>query len=87
MASVDDEYWARLCAHQPEAILVFTYSTLLIRASEHECWWVSGWFERILKACTDTMSIEAQTAINWAHHERYIREGADELAKTIISKH
>jgi hypothetical protein len=86
MASVDDDYWARLCDHQADAILVFAYSTLLIRASEHECWWVSGWSERILQACTDMMSIETQTAINWADHEHHIRAGANELADSMRSR-
>jgi len=52
MASVDGSYWARLRDNQPHAVLVFAYSTLLIRASEHECWWISGWSERVLQACS-----------------------------------
>lgn len=86
MASVEDDYWARLRDHQPDAILVFAYSTLLIRASEHECWWVSGWSERILQACSDIMSHDVKATINWNTHEHHIRSGADELARNVKSR-
>lgn len=86
MASVEDDYWARLRDRHPDAVLVFSYSTLLIRASEHECWWMSGWSERILKACSDIMSPEIKDTINWAYHERRIRTGADELAVIVRSR-
>jgi hypothetical protein len=73
MASVEDDYWARLRDHHPDAILFFAYSTLLIRASEHECWWMSGWSGRILQACSDVMSLEVKATINWVNHEHQIR--------------
>jgi len=82
MASVDDDYWARLRDNQPHAVLVFAYSTLLVRASEHECWWISGWSERILRACGDVMGCRevATATVDWAFHEQQIRAGAGELA-------
>jgi len=84
MASVDDGYWARLRGNQPHAVLVFAYSTLLVHASEHECWWISGWSERILRACSDVMSCrEVATTVDWAFHERQIRAGAGELADAV----
>jgi hypothetical protein len=85
MASVDDDYWARLRGNQPHAVLVFAYSTLLVRASEHECWWISGWSERILRACSDVMSCRevAATVVDWAFHEQQIRAGAGELADMV----
>ena len=86
MASVEDEYWARLRNHHPEAILVFAYSTLLIRASEHECWWVSGWSKRILQACGDDLGAEVKLKIDWVGHENRIRGGADELADTVKAR-
>jgi hypothetical protein len=87
MASVDDGYWARLRDHHPDAILVFAYSTLLIRASEHECWWVSGWSGRILLACSAIMSVEVKTTINWIKHKTWILAGAEQLANTVRSRH
>ena len=86
MASVEDDYWARLRDHHPDAILVFAYSTLLIRASEHECWWMSGWSRRILQACSDIMSLEVKATIDWVNHEHRIRAGANELADTERSR-
>jgi hypothetical protein len=86
MASVEDDYWARLRDHHPDAVLVFAYSTLLIPASEHECWWMSGWSRRILRACSDIMSLEVKATINWVYHEHRIRAGADELADTVRSR-
>ncbi|KAF2006637.1 hypothetical protein P154DRAFT_615352 [Amniculicola lignicola CBS 123094] len=80
MASVEDGYWARLRDHQPHAVLVFAYSTLLVRASEHECWWISGWSLRILRACSDIMSLQEVATVDWAYREHRIRAGADELA-------
>ncbi|GAB1309934.1 Zn2 cys6 dna-binding [Madurella fahalii] len=80
MASVEDDYWARLRDNQPHAVLVFAYSTLLVRASEHECWWIWGWSERILRACSDIMSLQEVATVDWAYHEHQIRAGADELA-------
>ncbi|RFU82167.1 zn2 cys6 dna-binding [Trichoderma arundinaceum] len=80
MASVEDGYWARLRDHQPHAVLVFAYSTVLIRASEHECWWMSGWSERILRACSGIMSPHEAATVDWTYHEHRIRAGADELA-------
>ncbi|KAH8881106.1 hypothetical protein GQ53DRAFT_518791 [Thozetella sp. PMI_491] len=85
MASVEDGYWVRLREHHPNAILVFSYSTLLVRASEHECWWMSGWSGRILQACSDLMTPDAKAAINWTHHEQRIRAGGDELAGIVKS--
>ncbi|MAD82234.1 MAG: hypothetical protein CL912_04665 [Deltaproteobacteria bacterium] len=86
MASVEDDYWTRLRDHHPDAILVFAYSTLLIRASEHECWWVSGWSKRILQACGDVLSPEVKMTIDWVDHENRIRAGADELAETVKAR-
>ncbi|KAH7317600.1 hypothetical protein BKA65DRAFT_514804 [Rhexocercosporidium sp. MPI-PUGE-AT-0058] len=86
MASVEDDYWARLRDHHPDAIVVFAYSALLIRASEHECCWMSGWSGRILRACSDIMSLEVNATINWVYHEHRIRAGADELADTVRSR-
>jgi hypothetical protein len=83
MASVEDGYWARLRDRQPDAVLVFSYSTLLIHASEHECWWMSGWSGRILLACRDIMSPEVKETINWVYHEQRIQAGADELADIV----
>jgi len=85
MASVEDVYWSRLRDHQPYAVLVFAYSTLLVRASEHECWWMSGWSERILRACSDIMSPQEVVTVDWTHHEHRIRAGADELADMVRS--
>jgi hypothetical protein len=85
MASVEDDYWARLRSHDPHAILVFAYSTLLVRATEHECWWLSGWHERILRACNDVMRLQGATTVDWTDHQRRIRAGADELAKMVRS--
>ena len=86
MASVKDDYWARVRSHYPDAILVFAYSTLLIRASEHECWWMSGWSGRVLLACSDIMNPEEKATVNWVYHEHRIRAAADELANTVRSK-
>jgi len=85
MASVEDDFWAHLRDHNPEAVLVFCYSTLLIRASEHECWWMSGWSERILQACSSIMSPEEKAGIDWGRHEHRIRAGADELAVSRVA--
>ncbi|PVH90748.1 hypothetical protein DM02DRAFT_620864 [Periconia macrospinosa] len=86
MASVEDDYWDRLRDRHPDAVLVFSYSTLLIRASEHECWWMSGWSGRILQACSDIMSPEVKETIGWVYHEHRIRAGADELADIVRSR-
>jgi hypothetical protein len=83
MASVEDDYWGRLRDHHPDAVLVFSYSTLLICASEHECWWMSGWSGRILQACSDIMSPEVKETIDWVDHERRIRAAAEELADIV----
>ena len=86
MASVEDDYWARLRDHHPDAILVFSYSALLIRASEHECWWMSGWSGRILQACSDIMSPGIKEMIDWVYHQHLIQTGAEELADTVRSR-
>jgi hypothetical protein len=86
MASVEDDYWARLRDRHPDAVLVFSYSTLLIRASEQEGWWMSGWSRRILQACSDIMSMEVKDKIDWVDHEHRIRAGADELADIVRSR-
>lgn len=86
MASVEDDYWARLRDHHPGAVLVFSYSTLLIRASEHKCWWMSGWAGRILQACSDIMSPEVKETIDWAYHEHQIQAVASKLADIARSR-
>lgn len=85
MASVEDGYWARLRDGQPHAVLVFAYSTLLVRASEvaRECWWIAGWSERILRACGDSIMSsprEVPVTVDWIYHERQIRAGADRIS-------
>ncbi|KAF1953070.1 hypothetical protein CC80DRAFT_478475 [Byssothecium circinans] len=87
MASVEDDYWLRLRNHQPHALLVFAYSTLLVRASERGCWWMSGWSERILRACSDVLGAEEKETMGWEGHEQRIRTQADELASVVGSKH
>ncbi|KAF2864998.1 hypothetical protein BDV95DRAFT_269433 [Massariosphaeria phaeospora] len=86
MASVEDDYWTRLRDRHPDAVLVLAYSALLIPASEHECWWMSGWSRRILQACSDILSQEVNKEIDWVYHERRIRAGADELADIVRSR-
>ena len=85
MASAEDDYWARLRDHHPHAVLVFAYSSLLVRASEHECWWMSGWSERILRACSDVMSQQEGATVDWSYHEHRIRAKANELAGMVRS--
>ncbi|KAK3368379.1 hypothetical protein B0H63DRAFT_75701 [Podospora didyma] len=97
IARVGDDYWARLRGGQPHAVLVFAYSALLVRASEHECWWMSGWSERIMRACRREVmssSLErhgiataaaAAAAIDWVWHEHQIRAGADGLVDVVRS--
>ena len=83
MASVGDDYWTRLRDNQPHAVLVFAYSTHLVRASEHQCWWISGWSERILRACSDILISQEAATVDWTYHERQIRAATDELADIV----
>lgn len=80
MASVDEQYWVRLRNHEPYALLVFSYSSLLIRASEHDCWWMTGWSERILRACDEVLSPKEKQMVGWSGHIQQIRTRGDELA-------
>ena len=86
MASVEDDYWARLRDQHPDAVLVFCYSTLFICAEGQEGWWMAGWSKRILQACSDIMSVEVKERIDWVYHEQKIRAGADELAAIVRSR-
>ncbi|KEY71264.1 hypothetical protein S7711_02370 [Stachybotrys chartarum IBT 7711] len=81
MASVGEDYWARLRSDQPYSILVFAYSCLLAYASEHECWWMTGWSERILLACSEKLSPADKELVEWARHEELIRDRGLELQR------
>ncbi|KAF2111483.1 hypothetical protein BDV96DRAFT_582242 [Lophiotrema nucula] len=85
MASVGEDYWARLRGHHPHALLIFAYSCLLAYASEHACWWLTGWSERILLACSKALSPADKETINWDSHEQLIRTLGVELAS--LAKH
>lgn len=80
VASVDDAYWGRLRWNDPHALLVFAYSCLLSLASERECWWLAGWSERVLLACSDVLSPADKELVGWAGHVRLIRTWGDEFA-------
>ncbi|KAF4463665.1 Zn2 Cys6 DNA-binding [Fusarium albosuccineum] len=83
MASVDEGYWARLREHQPHAVLIFAYNALLSYATDHECWWVMGWSERILVACSEVLSPVDKKTIGWDGHEELIRSCGNELANIV----
>jgi len=79
MATIADDFWVRLRSYNPHALLVLAYSTLLVYASGNKCWWMSGWSERILRACGEVLSPGVQSTIDWAYHESRIRGMATEL--------
>jgi hypothetical protein len=87
MAAVDEEYWARLRDHQPYSILIFAYSCLLAYAAEHECWWMAGWSERILVACSENLSSVDKGRIQWDQHEELIQARGAELVKLSMGRH
>lgn len=80
VAQVGDEFWTRLRRHEPPALLVFAYSSLLSRASEHECWWLAGWSERVIMDCASVLSEEDKEAVGWNGHVGLIRTWGDEFA-------
>ncbi|KAM5360089.1 hypothetical protein ACJZ2D_014000 [Fusarium nematophilum] len=83
MASVDEDYWARLRDHRPLAVLIFAYNSLLAYTSEHECWWLVGWSERILLACREVLSPRDKETVGWDSHEDRIRTCGNELANIV----
>jgi hypothetical protein len=83
MASVDEDYWSHLREHRPHAVLIFAYNSLLTYASEHECWWLVGWSERILLACSEVLSPVDKEMVGWDGHEELIRTCGNELANIV----
>lgn len=86
MASVANDYWARLRDHCPDAVLVFAYSTILISPLENKCWWMTGWSRRILQACSSILRSEPNATSSWTYHEHQIQTGANELADLLRSR-
>lgn len=72
MASVGEDYWVRPRNHHLHALLVFAYSFILAYVSERECWWLAGWSERILLACSETINPADKETIRWDSHERLV---------------
>ena len=83
MATVENDYWTRLRDHHPYALLVFAHSSLLVRASEDECWWLSGWSEGILQACSGVLSQVDRAAIDWEACVDRIRTLGVDLANCV----
>lgn len=86
MAMVEDNYWLRLRQRQPDSLLVFVYSTLLVRASEQDCWWMAGWSERIWQVCGTVLNDEAENLMSWSDHMSLIRTTAEHLAHAVRSR-
>lgn len=85
MASVGEDFWSRLRSHHRYALLVFAYSSLLAWVSENECWWVAGWSERIMQACSETLSSDDKETIGWEDHRQVVQSLGIELLN--LAKH
>lgn len=80
-AVVGDDFWKRLRAHDPVAVLIFAHNAMLLRCSENGYWWLTGWAERILKACDGVLSPKDKLRFGWETTVQRIRTVGEDMSR------
>jgi hypothetical protein len=72
-AIVSDEFWARLRAHQPLAVLIFAHYAINSHPYQGRWWWMEGWPEIILQAADIALTGADKASLGWENCVARIR--------------
>lgn len=64
-AMVSEEFYERLKAHQPEALVILAHYSLIVRANKAR-WWIGGWDDMLLSAVDEAMTVEDKIRLDWS---------------------
>ncbi|KAL1306415.1 hypothetical protein AAFC00_005120 [Neodothiora populina] len=71
MATVDEQFWVRLKAHDPIALLLFAHYSLILSAYE-QIWWLGDWKAELIKAVDSTLSPGDKEAVKWSSRVEFL---------------
>jgi hypothetical protein len=65
LSSMFGEFFDRLRAHQPQALIILAQFSIVVRIFNH-LWWLEGWDHILLHAVDEALSTEDKKQYRWS---------------------